>query len=144
MPARLHIEGAEDMDRRLVGIGKDASDPAMVLPILMEALEPVAERAREIVPVRSGRLQNDIGVSDRAIDADAERGVAAYVGPDADAFYAEDVEFGRPASVSRSGRHWDEVPPNPFMRPAWDMESDSIIERVADGLGRVIERAGRK
>jgi hypothetical protein len=109
----------------------------------MDALDPVAERARQIVPVRSGRLRDDIAVSDQAANGAVEHGVAAYVGPSVDAFYAEDVEYGRPASISASGREHDATRPHPFMRPAWDEEVDGLIDRAAAGIGKLVQRKAR-
>lgn len=138
----LHVEGFDDADDALAAIGAAPANPDRVMPAMLDALQPVAERAKEIVPVQTGRLRDDIDVSDRA-DGAGEGGLAAYVGPSVDAFYAEDVEFGRPASISRSGREWDAVEAEPYMRPAWDAEQDGVLPRLGKGLGRVLSAAAK-
>lgn len=140
MPARFKVEGGDDLDRNLAAASDLMRDPAVVMPVLQDALAPVAEAARGIVPVRSGRLRSDIGVSDRAEGDLGQRGIAAYVGPSVDAYYAVDVERGRPPSVSPSGREYDATRPHPFMRPAWDQQEDAILPAVAKGLGEVLKR----
>lgn len=140
MPAKLRIEGGDAFDRNLVDLRDIMQDPNVVVPVLEDALAPVAEAARRIVPVRSGRLRDDIEVSDQAADDPGHSGIAAFVGPNTDAFYAEDVELGRPASISRSGREYDAIRPKPFMRPAWEQESDGLLPAVAHGLGEALRR----
>lgn len=140
MPARFRVEGGDDFDRNLAAASDLMRDPDVVMPILQDALSSVVDAARGIVPVRSGRLRDDIGVSDQAEGALGQRGIAAYVGPSVDAYYAVDVEKGRPPSVGADGREYDATRPHPFMRPAWDQEEDGILPAVAQGLGEVLKR----
>lgn len=142
MRPRFRIEGFEQMDQRLQRVGDALQDRDQVVPVLINALEPVAQRAREIVPVRSGRLRGDITVSDRA-DGGSSKELAAYVGPSPDAYYAVDVEMGRPAQISASGREYDATQPHPFMRPAWDEQESDIPQAVADGLTDILHRAAK-
>lgn len=140
MRTRFVIEGFDDFDRNLALASDLMRDRELVDPVLHDALAPVAEAARSIVPVRSGRLRDDILVSDSAEDDRSDGDIVAYVGPSTDAFYAEDVERGRPASVSASGREYDATRPHPFMRPAWDQESDGILPALGRGLGEMLKR----
>lgn len=141
MRARMEVDGFDDMDQRLGAIERLGTSRSAILPVMVETLEPVAEHARQIVSVRTGRLRSDITVSDRVADNDFDQGLAAYVGPTIDAFYAEDVEFGRPSSISASGREHDATRPHPFMRPAWDAEVRGLLGRLADGFTRLLQRA---
>ena len=140
MRTRFEIEGLDDLDDNLARAAELMSDPAVVMPVLLEALEPVAQTAKGIVHVRTGRLRDGISVSDRAEGAESERGIAAYVGPSADADYAIDVEVGRPPSVGATGREYDATRAYPYMRPAWNQNSDGILPATADGLGKVLAR----
>jgi HK97 gp10 family phage protein len=136
------IEGFDEIDIKLASIGDIVSDRDRAMPIMLDALEPVAERARQIAPVRTGRLRDDIVTSETA-EGGLDEGITAYVGPSVDAFYAEDVEFGRPASISPSGREWDAVDAQPFMRPAWDAEESAVIDRLGAGLRRIVSQAAK-
>ncbi|HEX8382447.1 MAG TPA: hypothetical protein VF592_03630 [Sphingomonas sp.] len=141
MRTGFKISGFGEMDRRLLAVDRAMDDNREVMAVLLAALEPVAEGARQIVPVRSGKLRREIATSDRALDAPAERGIAAYVGPSVAAEYADEVEMGRPARVEPSGREHDATRPHPYMRPSWDAEVANMPASVADGLGRLIKRA---
>lgn len=141
--AGFAIEGFDEVDLKLSSIGSVVTDRDRVMPIMLDALEPVAERARHIAPVSTGRLRDDISTSETAED-EFDDGITAYVGPSIDAFYAEDVEFGRPASISQSGREWDAVDAQPFMRPSWDAEDSAVIDRLGAGLRRIVARAAKE
>lgn len=140
MRTRFVMEGLDDLDRNLALASDLMRDRELASPVVQDALAPIAEVARNIVPVRSGRLRDDISVSDRAEGDRSDGDIVAYVGPSIDAFYAEDVELGRPASVSASGREYDATRPHPFMRPAWDQESDGILPALARGLAEMLKR----
>lgn len=142
MRPKFRIEGLDEMDERLRRVGDALQDRDQVVPVLMNALEPVAERARQIVPVRSGKLRDDITVSDQA-EGESSNELAAYVGPTPDAYYAADVEMGRPAEISASGREYDATQAHPFMRPAWDEQESEIVHSVADGLTDLLHRAAK-
>lgn len=140
MRTRFEIEGLDDLDDNLARAAELMSDPDIVEPVLQEALSPVSDAAKAIVHVRTGRLRDAIGVSDRAGGGGGERGITAYVGPSVDADYAVDVEIGRPPSVGADGREYDATRAYPYMRPAWNQNSDGILPATADGLGKVLAR----
>lgn len=102
----------------------------IVLAMILDALEPVAEGARNRVPVRTGQLRDSIGVGDklrprqaRLLEKIAE--VEAYVGPGGSGprsgvAHAHLVEFG----TAKMG-------PRPYMRPAWQARIADVFDRLA-------------
>ena len=140
MRTGFRIEGLDDLDKNLARAAELMNDPDVVQPVLHDALEPVSDAAKAIVHVRTGHLRDAIGVSDQADGGGSERGIAAYVGPSVDADYAVDVEIGRPPSVGVDGREYDGTRAYPYMRPAWNQNSDGVLPATADGLGKVLAR----
>jgi HK97 gp10 family phage protein len=86
----------------------------------------VAQRARALVPVRTGDLKNHIGSASRKTSGRV--GVEGGTGKTDPATYWRYVEFGT--------RY---MPARPFFRPAADAETNDYIERLRR-VGRDLER----
>ncbi|PHR90447.1 MAG: hypothetical protein COA80_16205 [Leeuwenhoekiella sp.] len=101
-----------------------------VRPIALAALEPVAEEARVLVPVRSGNLRSDIAVSPTLPNGEdaGYHGRAVFVGTfGSDDWYAWDVEMG---GVNRRA--------NPFLVPAVETKAPMVFDLLGEGVGRLI------
>ncbi|MBB4857196.1 HK97 gp10 family phage protein [Novosphingobium chloroacetimidivorans] len=99
----------------------------------IEALEPVAETARSLVPVRSGVTKEGIVVSGRLPDGgEAEfNGKAAFVGVlEGGSFWGWFVELGTV-----------KVRAEPFLIPAVDAETDHVFDILGQLAGRAIMAA---
>ncbi len=112
---QVEIENSGDIQRLLQTLPPEIFD--QVQQVLMNGAIRVAERAREMVPVRTGHLLASI----RADLGDAEDGSEAFspVTVVADAAYASYVEFG----TSR-------MEAEPFMQPAVEEIEPEIMEEV--------------
>lgn len=124
MGARL--DGAKRVRTIIVGIEGVPSDDAL-RRALEAGAEPVAARARDLVRRRSGQLRDSIGVgtqlSPRQASISPKEGrVEVYAGPGA-LPQAITEEFGTAHEA-----------PHPYMRPAWDAEQGTSIERIAESL----------
>ena len=99
-------------------------------PVLEEAAQLVANRARQRVPTQSGRLQQSIRVI--RFDTCQYNVVADAVAPqDKTALpYGIMVEFGTEAG----GRGGGNAPPQPFMGPAVDESADEIVGMINDKM----------
>ncbi len=114
---QVEIENSGDITRLLQTLPPDMFEK--VQQVLMNGAIRVAERAREIVPVRTGHLQASIR-ADLGTEGGSDVGEAfESVSVIADTPYASFVEFG----TSR-------MDPEPFMQPAVDEIEPEIMEEV--------------
>jgi len=111
----VHIENSGDAQRLLQTLPSEMFE--QVQQVLMNGAIRVAERARELVPVRTGHLLASI----RPEIEDAQDSEEAFspIRVVADAEYASFVEFG----TSR-------MEAEPFMQPAIDEIEPEIMEEV--------------
>lgn len=158
----VSTSGFKELDAALGELPK-ATARNVLKRTLEKAAEPIAQRARELVPVDSGDLRDSITVSARlknkvgnaeysaamrqglgkaaAVQAlrDARRGAngsfaEVYIGPAVPkGFYGHLVEFG----TSRMAAE-------PFMRPAWDEGQDRALGIIKEELGNEIIMAAKR
>lgn len=114
-----------------------AVDPALVIHIKeinKEAAEDVADRARAMVPKRTGALAGTIRASGIAKGAVVRAGFAAvpYAGP---------IHFGWP-NRPNPGRRWRGAPlsPHPFLFDALDQRRKQIEDLYDRRLGELTDR----
>lgn len=137
---RVKLEGFADLDRALGELGK-VTGRNVLRRAGYKALQPMADLAIEKAPVLTGRLKVGIAVSSRQKTARAlkrtpegKNSVEVYMGPvRADVVEAVQQEFGN--------KHHG---PQPFMRPAWDVEKSRLPDRVGEELGPEIEKAAKR
>lgn len=58
--------------------------------------------------------------------------------------HAHLVEFGTGPRYLKNGKYVGEMPPDPFLRPAFDVESGPTIERLKPILAAEIDKAARR
>lgn len=136
--------GADKLDRQFAKLASGI--PADRLrQILHEGGEIIAEEQRRLVPVRTGRLQRSIAVTDehdtriygtlgRRIDDGAK---LVYIGPvgseeNGDVYYAKFIEFG----TSYFG-------PQPFVRPALRSKRYRTEKLIRVRIAAEIEKLAR-
>ena len=162
MTTVVSLSGFRDLDRALAELPK-ATARNVLRRTLVKAGEPIAEKARELVPVDRGDLKASIAVSpriknkvgnaefsaamrqglgkDAAVQAmrDARRAAKRsfarmHVGPAVPGgFYGHLVEFG----TSRT-------PAQAFMRPAWDAMQNEALDIIKAELGNEIIMAAKR
>ncbi len=155
MVSELHVSGLFELDKLLKEL--PAKVERNILRGAMRAGAKVfADRARELVPVRSGQLRDSIKVSTRS-----KRGrVSATVRAGGKkAFYAHMVEFGtarhfiKPrkrkslffAGLAREVVDHPGSAPKPFMRPALDGGQVEAVNAAADYIrNRLAKEAVKK
>jgi hypothetical protein len=120
----IQVEGAKELRRDL----KRAGDKELVDELKAahrEAAETVADAARPLVPVQSGKLLRSVRAGATATSGVVRAGKVAvpYAGP---------VHFGWPA------RH---ITPQPFLYDALDRRRDEVVgvykDRIAALVGRI-------
>lgn len=89
---------------------------------LEKAGEIVADRARSLVPVRSGKLKATIRVV--RLRGDAKQNIRVYAGnrEKGGAFYAHMVEYGTVKMAAK-----------PFLRPALNASKGGIMNKMENG-----------
>ena len=129
----------------------------MLAPAMKDAAAPMLARAKELCPVRTGRLRDSLHLSVRktkfGVNAFIEIGPGHFRGK---TFYGPMVEFGHKMGphkdhrgvadeVSRAVRHVAKtVASRPFLRPAFDGGKDASAkiaqERIAAAIAQELTK----
>ena len=161
-PVVVSVSGFRELERALAELPK-ATGRNVLRRTLTKAAQPIAEKARELVPVDQGDLKQSISVSARiknkvgnaefaaamraglgkaaavramrdARRADGGSFAEMFVGPAVpQGFYGHLVEFGTRRTTAQ-----------PFMRPAWDAEQRAALDIIKAELGNEIILAARR
>jgi HK97 gp10 family phage protein len=138
MVIKVHVEGLAEVQTALRQL-PDSTAKAVLRRVGRKRLEPVANKARELVPVGMGELRDSIAVSTRLTrrqrgkhtkDGIDDVEVFAGAGPHPQAHLQE---FG----TEHHG-------PQPFMRPAWDSEKEGVFAGIKQDLWEEIEKAAAR
>lgn len=154
------VEGFKELEAALMELPRATAKNAM-RRALLKAGQPVADRAKELVPVKSGALRDSITVSTKtankpgasefaaamragatrqeagqAMRAAVKKGdrstVTVYIGAGQKP-HAHLVEFG---SVNNK--------PHPYLRPAWDEGKQQVLDDIKDELASEIAKAAKR
>lgn len=158
----VKVSGFRELDAALSQLPR-STQKTVLRRTLMQAGEPIKERAKQLVPVATGDLRDSIIVSpriknkvgnaefsaamkaglgkDAAVKAmrDARRAnkgsfAEMYVGPAVPAgFYGHLVEFGTRKTSAQ-----------PFMRPAWDALQQQALDIIRKTMAGEIMRAAQR
>ena len=154
MANELHVSGLSELDKLLKEL--PAKIEGNIMRGAMRAGAKVfADRAKQMVPVKSGQLRDSIKVSTRS-----KRGrVSATVRAGGKkAFYAHMVEFGtarhfiKPrkrkslffAGIAREVVDHPGASPKPFMRPALDGGQVEAVNAAADYIRKRLAKEAAK
>ena len=154
MVSELHVSGLSELDKLLKEL--PAKIEGNIMRGAMRAGAKVfADRAKQMVPVKSGQLRDSIKVSTRS-----KRGrVSATVRAGGKkAFYAHMVEFGtarhfiKPrkrkslffAGLAREVVDHPGASPKPFMRPALDGGQVEAVNAAADYIRKRLAKEAAK
>jgi hypothetical protein len=120
----IKVEGLTKLNRELRAISTKL--PRELTKVSKDAAEVVADEARVIVPVLTGRLRNSIrpGATQRGALVRAGRGIV----------YGRVIHFGWP-------RH--NIRPQPFLYDALDKRRDEVIARFEKGVTELVEKSVR-
>lgn len=144
--------GYKALYENLLKLEKTTTQKRVLQKALVEAAEPMAEKAAAAAPVLEGDLQKSIGVGTKLTDRGRKAApplpedkfrVNAYVGSDSRiAPEATLVEYGTKERVQKTtGRETGSVTPQPFMRPAFYAEAKPTLDRLAAIAERLITAA---
>lgn len=167
MTSTVSVSGLRELEKALAQLPK-AIARNVLRRTLIKAGEPMAEEARRLAPVESGKLRDSIEVSARVKNkvGGSEFAAAMRSGLGKDAAVAALRQARREAKGQSSfaeafigparGRgviryaHLVEFgsvhnrPPRPFMRPAWDTRKQQALVIIRQELGKEIISAARR
>ena len=169
MSASLKMVGFKEMDALLQAIPRQLAGQG-VASGMRRALQPVAAAARSYAP---GSLSESIRIAPtikagqmaQSLEKPGKGRKVMFVGSTAP--HAHLVEFGtverflakayirtknkrgRMKSIKIDGRSTGIMPPDPFLRPAWDANKDEVLatlatairEEISNALGRRLNKA---
>ena len=151
----LKLFGARELDNMLKAM-KASTAKTVTKRAMVKALEPVAVAARAAAPRLSGggpHMADKIAASTTLSKAQLREGrklsggfdvggrdtALAYVGPES--ALAHLVEFGTGPRFLKNGKFVGIMPPNPFMRQAWDATKGAVLDGLTDLLRAEIEKS---
>lgn len=160
MKITFDVKGLKELEQTLMAlpqaVGQNTARAAM-----RQAAKPMAERARDLAPERSGQLKKSIRIGTKLngrqvkllkeLSPEQRSAVELYLGPS----YAKGdkgrhghlVEFGtrpRKNGGKFKGTMHPGTAPRPFLRPAFDAEGEATINRVGPILFKAIQRAMKR
>lgn len=138
MAERVKIEGLKEVQKALRELPKSTAKNVM-RRILRARAQPIADAAKDRVPVAQGDLKNSIAVSTKLSRRQKAKhrkanphDVEVFVGPGTHP-QAHMQEFGT-----------SQFPAQPFMRPAWDSERKNVLTGIAGDLWKEIGKAAQR
>ncbi|MET4634974.1 HK97-gp10 family putative phage morphogenesis protein [Kaistia defluvii] len=158
----VKVEGLRELEAALSDLPKAVARNTL-RRVLKKAGEPIADKARQLAPVKSGKLRDSIVVSPKlgtkagqkefAAAMEAGLGKEAAVGAMRDARRAAKGEGSFAEMYVGPGRqphaHLQEFGsvnnrPHPYMRPAWDAHKDEALDIIKGDLGGEIMKAAKR
>ena len=137
MTVKVTIEGLAEVKTALRAL-PDATAKTVVRRVLRSRGEPIAARARRLVPVEEGELRDSIAVSTRLSRRQRARrrkfdpnDIEVYIGA-GPLPQAHLQEFGTEHSLAQ-----------PFLRPAWDGGKREVLESIREDLWAEIANSVR-
>ncbi len=155
------IFGWKELDEALLQISDIATQKRVLVNAMKKALKPVAEDARQRVPVDEGDLRDSIVVS-TAITRRQGRGIVrgvprVYVGTNNGSGHL--IEFGTGPRKSQATKkqvlaaggvvfgttaNANALPARPFIRPAFDSNREKVLEIFGREMWKNLERTAKR
>lgn len=126
----MKVEGGDLLARKLQMLAEETAKEHMREATLAGA-ELVRVEAERLAPRRTGTLANDIHA---VVAKQTKARVTVRVGPGKKGWYGHLVESGHAIVVK--GQKVGDVPPKPFLRPAFDAKLEEAEQAAVDELRR--------
>jgi HK97 gp10 family phage protein len=130
MKVRFKVEGGDKIARRLQMLAEEVAREHMRECALAGA-EVIRAEAATLAPRKTGTLAENI---EREVKKQTKSRVDIHIGPGEEAWYGRLVEDGHAIVVA--GKKVGDVPPHPFMRPAFDAKTDEAYDAFEAELRR--------
>jgi len=135
----VKLEGADQLRKKLLDLDKKVARK-ISSQALRAGAKIVLERARQLVPVKSGTLKRSLKVragkrKGGRISFVVQTKAGDYRG---ETFYGSFLEFGHKVGKRRRVKGLTDtreaVPPKPFLRPAFDQTKDAALAAITTTL----------
>lgn len=137
MKETVKLTGMRELEQTLSALPKEVNRRPIGFKALRAGGEPLARVARQLAPVDDGHLRESIDA--KATLARSQRGDKGAVAP-------IELHVGpgqHPQAITQEfGTYFH--PPQPFMRPAWDIMRMRVLDLIGAVLGNEVEKAARK
>lgn len=131
MSVTAQVTGLADLTKALAEI--DSESKRNIIPAtLREIAKPVLERAKQLVPVRTGKLRDSLRMSTGGPKKSGEARINILANSRKTPYWHQ-VEFGNVHQAAQ-----------PFLRPALVEQAPELIEKFGAGYRKRIERLARK
>lgn len=138
MVEKIRVEGLRETQRALHKLPK-ATAKNILRRILMKRGKPIAEAAKERVPVDEGVLKESIAVSPKLSYRQRKKHRKAHP-DDVEVF----VGAGRNPQAHLQEFGTSKAPAQPFLRPAWDANKNGVLKGIKDDLWMEIKKAAAR
>lgn len=133
----VKVEGLKELERALRELPR-ATAKNVMKRVLIKAGTPVAEKAAAMAPVETGSLQKAVGIGSRLTRrqksaSPKQSAVEVYIGVGRSLPQGHMQEFGTV-----------KLPPQPFLRPAWDGGQTAVLEDIKTLTWAEIEKAAAR
>lgn len=130
MKVRLKVEGGDKLARKLQMMAEEVARTHMRECALAGA-EVIRAEAATLAPRKTGTLAGDI---QKEVKKQTKSRVDVHIGPGKEGWYGRLVEDGHAIVVA--GKKVGDVPPHPFMRPAFDAKTGEAYDAFEAELKR--------
>ena len=130
MKVRMKVEGGDKLARKLQMLAEEVAREHMRECALAGA-EVIRAEVATLAPHKTGTLAGDI---QKEVKKQTKSRVDVHIGPGKEGWYGRLVEDGHAIVVA--GKKVGDVPPHPFMRPAFDAKTDEAYDAFAAELKR--------
>lgn len=134
MKMKVRLEGTDEIARKFRAMGK-ALQREVLVPIMVERLDPMAADMRAHAARRSGEMADSVTVSTELSPAQAASSVPiapieVYAGPGPN-----------PQAIQEEFGNFHQAP-SPFIRPAYDGHAKTAMRGIAqDGIDAILDAA---
>lgn len=149
----VKVEGLRELEGALKELGK-ATGKNVLRRVLLKRAQPVADAANARAPkdtgklARSGAATTKLSRRQKALHKAENGGGAKMTGAGwrSDPKSSVEVFVGYPSSPKSIVQEFGSIdlPPQPFMRPAWDAEQAGVLEGLKDDLWNEIDKAAKR
>ena len=130
MNVRMKVEGGDKLARKLQMLAEEVAKEHMRECALAGA-EVIRAEAATLAPRKTGTLAGDI---QKEVKKQTKSRVDVHIGPGKEGWYGRLVEDGHAIVVA--GKKVGDVPPHPFMRPAFDAKTGEAYDAFEAELKR--------
>lgn len=145
MAQKIKLEGFAELEAALTNDLPKATAKNTLRRTAINAMKPIEERAKQLVPVDDGQLRDSIQT--RPVRAKRQRGSVRYAASEGvEVHTGPRASKGQPLGGNAAWQEFGTVKQaaQPYMRPSADFEAEAVIEIVREELTEQIDKARKR